>query len=195
MRSRSLVGAVVSANLAIAIFLVSPARAQTDHVAIFPDASGTSCSIADVASVQFTLFVVHTPTYGSTGANVSVIESAGFAATFVAESIPFFHVGTFRDGVNVVYQQCFFSTPFVVGTITYQGNGTSETCSTLDTSGNPSWPGGYTPYPISSDCTFEWFPAPSVAPLFVNPSSQCPVPCVVATRSSTWGGVKSLYRQ
>lgn len=183
------------ASFAIIMSFVSNADAQTEHVAVRPDASLNACSVDDVSSAQFTVYVVHTPTFGSTGANLSVVQSGGFTATLVSENIPFFHVGTFRDGVNVVYGECFFSTPFVIGTITYEGYGTSASCSTLDTSGNPDWAGGYTPYPISADCTFEWFPAPSETPLYVNPSSECPVPCVVGTESSTWGRVKSLYRR
>ena len=186
--ARASVGAVV-------LFLspLSSALAQVEHITVYADASGSSCSIADLTPALFTLFVLHTNVYHAIAVNLSVTESAGFSATFVEEDIPFYHVGTFRDGVTVVYDECIFSTPFLIGTITYQGYGTSETCSMLDTSGNPNW-GEPTPYPITNACTFAWYPAPSAGPLYINPSPECSPPCVVKTESSTWGRVKALYR-
>lgn len=175
------------------LVLLAATAVPADTVSVYSDPSGSSCSIADVTPALFTVFVIHDPVYFSVGANLRVVESDGFRATFVEETNPFYHDGTFSDGVNVFYGECF-SSPFVVGTITYQGHGTSDSCSLLDTTGNPNWVGGYTPYPISSDCTFDWYPAPSVSPLLVNPSLQCPAPCVVRSESATWGKVKALYR-
>jgi len=181
-------------SLLVAGFVLLFASAAVGNsITVYGDASGASCSIADVSPALFTVFVIHNAVDGSVGSNLRVTESSGFAATFVGENNAFYHDGTFRDGVNVFYAECLFST-FVIGTITYQGHGTSETCSTLETTGNPNWVEGFTPDPITSDCTFQWYPAPSAMSLHINPSVECPAPCAVKSQSSTWGRVKALYR-
>jgi hypothetical protein len=178
-----------------AALLFQTTETKADNITISADVSGCACSIADAGSATFTLYVIHSVTNGAVGAFLRVAESAGFTATFVEENIPYYHVGTFRDGVTVVYEQCIFSGPVLIGTITYQGMGTSQACSKLDTAGNPNPGAPPTPYPVSENCTFSDYPAPSTSPLYVNASSACSPPCLVRTESNTWGQVKSLYRR
>ena len=179
---------------ALIFVLLASAQARGDNITVYANASGSSCLIVDSSPAVFTVFVLHTVANGATASFLSVNESPGFDATFVQEDIPFYHVGTFRAGVTVVYGECISSGSFLIGTITYQGHGTSQTCSALDTSTNPN-SGFPPPYAWSEDCSSYDYPAPSTMPLYVNPSSECPPSCVVRSESSTWGRVKALYRR
>jgi hypothetical protein len=125
---------------------------------------------------------------------MSLVESAGFGAVFLAENIPFFHIGTFLDGVSIAYGECKTGM-LLIGTVTYQGSGTSAICSTVDTAGNPNSPAGSTQRPLVQTCDFQLYEVTSATPLYVNPSTECAPSCVVSTRPSTWGGVKALYRR
>jgi hypothetical protein len=181
--------------LPLVLFLpLASAHAQSGNITVGADASGSSCSIADVTPATFTVFVLHTNFNGATADFLSVTESAGFTATFVAENIPYYHAGTFRDGVTVVYGECVISGPLLIGTITYQGYGTSAACTKLDTAANPQI-GFPTSDPVSENCSFSDYQAPSLGPLYINASSECPPPCVVRTQPTTWGSVKALYRR
>jgi hypothetical protein len=76
--------------------------------------------------------------------------------------------------------------------MTYTGHGASNPCAYLEVLPHPeSFTGGID----VDDCHFQWWQASTLGRLLVNPSpDQCTPWCVVGVQSSTWGGVKALYR-
>ncbi len=196
MRLRSNITSLRSCIAVVAALFLWPAilNAHGGNISVSADPQGSSCSLQDVAPGLFTVFVVHTNLDSAIAAFLEVTESIGFSATFVEENIPYPHFGTFRGGVTVIYGDCVSSSPILIGTITYQGNGTSAPCSMLDTAGDPN-SGLPMTYPQSEDCNFTEYPAPSIGPLYINSTSMCPPQCLVRTESRTWGNVKALYRR
>ena len=163
------------------------------NISVFGDASGSVCTIQDDTPATFTLYVLHTNMSGTFVSNLRVLEGSGFDATYVSEVVPFIHIGDLRTGLSIAYGGCTAG-PLLLGSLVFAGQGTSQSCSTVDTTGNPDWPGIPTSYPITETCNGDVLPAPSVGPLYVNAGVGCQPRCTVATESSTWGKVKSLYR-
>ncbi len=122
-------------HLAIALALLIVGCWRNAHagpggnITVFADAGGTACSLFDSSS-PFTVYVVHSnisePVNGS---RFRIVESASFGATFVSETVLFSpFVGSLRSGIDVLYGGCVTGS-VVVGSISYQGHGTSQPCS------------------------------------------------------------------
>ncbi|HEX6791743.1 MAG TPA: hypothetical protein VF247_10575 [Candidatus Krumholzibacteria bacterium] len=178
--------------LITALFGSRPVAAQyaPGNITAFADPTGTSCSITDQTPGPFNVYVFHTNFGGMYGVNFRVSESGGFHATYLSETLEApGHYGDFRNGIDLVYGACR-NGPVLLGTISYEGHGTSESCSYLDIVG---W---HYPWPETGDCIFMDYPAPPLGKLYVNPQpGLCQPWCgVVATAPATWGKVKALYR-
>jgi hypothetical protein len=134
-----------------------------------------------------------TDPWGILGSRFKLIQGPGFSPTYVSESISVQgHVGSVATGIGLSYGACSFGT-LLLATVTFQGYGTSTSCSYLDIGPDPALGG---PTAITQNCFFDLYLAPSVGKFYVNPeSSQCQPNCTVATRVTTWGGVKALYRE
>jgi len=171
------------------------AQSAGGNISVFADPSASSCTLVDAAPVLFDVFVVHTEmtdTWGMIGARFKLLEGAGFSASYVSESIAVQgHVGSVVTGIGLGYDVCSFGT-LLLATVTFQGYGTSTPCSYLDIGPDPA-SGGTTA--IAQNCFFDVYLTPSVGKFYVNPEpGQCPPNCIVATKPTTWGGVKALYR-
>jgi hypothetical protein len=183
-------------KLSILIFLLAfvgidatRAAAQAPgNITVFGDQAASTCSVTDTAPQVLTLYVFHTNFSGMAISDFRLTASSGFLATYLSEtySQPG-HFGDFRNGISFGYGVCA-NGPLLLGSISYQGHGTSEVCSYLDV---VAW---RFPWPATEDCIFEDYPAPPLGKLYVNPSPQCQPYCAVATEPTTWGSVKALYR-
>jgi hypothetical protein len=181
----------ISVLLLLAFLLgARPVSAQSPgNITVFADQTASSCSIADVAPGTLTVYVIHTNFSEKNSSDFRVSASSGFHAGYVGESYnpQLGHVGDFQNGISFGYGVCMAG-PLLLGTISYQGFGTSESCSYLDV---VAW---RFPWPDTQDCIFEDYPAPPLGKLVVNPTPQCQPYCLVATEPMTWGSVKALYR-
>jgi len=167
------------------------------NITVYADPEASECAVTDDAVGPITVYVFHTniavPIYSS---KFRVVESAGFSATFVSQNVLFAgYVGSFRDGIDMPYGGCFTGS-LLLGTIVYEGHGTSAGCSYIDVAANPNPPGIF-PFPAAASCHFDWYEAWPIGKLYVNPvEGECEAKCgsVVAVQGSTWGHVKALYR-
>ena len=164
------------------------AQDSPGNISVFADNNASSCALLDQNEEQFTVYVFHTNVSGMAFSDFRVTASGGFSATYLNETYAQpGHVGDFRNGISLAYGLCM-NGPLLLGSISYQGHGTSASCSYLDV---VAW---RYPWPATEDCSFEDHPAPPLGKLYVNPSPQCQPFCTVATQPTTWGSVKALYR-
>ena len=126
-----------------------------------------------------------------------VVENGGFQATYLSENVLVSsHFGSFRLGIDIAYGSCNTGS-LLLGSISYDGHGTSQACSYIDVVANPN-PPGFFPFPAEQTCAFEWYEAQPIGKLYVNPvEGLCNATCggPVAIEPSTWGRVKMLYRR
>jgi len=194
---RSLRACLLAASVALFCVLSQQAFAQSfgGHISVFADPSANSCTLLDAVPALFDVYVIHTEmtdTWGILGSRFKLIQGPGFSASYVSESIAVpGHVGSVATGITVDYGACSFGT-LMLATVTFQGYGTSTPCSYLDIGPDPALGGTA---PITQNCFFDLYLAPSVGRFYVNPEpGQCQPNCIVATKPTTWGGVKALYR-
>jgi len=187
---------VIPILVGMLVCLMPPHRSMADspgNITVFADPAGSSCAIVDQVPGLFTLYVLHTNMDGMVSSDFRVIESSGFHATYVNETVPPIHVGSLQAGISVGYGACVVG-PLLLGTITYAGDGTSVPCSTIDVVGNPN--SVESSYAWTQSCLFDILAAPQMGSLYVNPQAgQCGPWCALATQPTTWGRVKALYRE
>jgi hypothetical protein len=169
----------------IAGLLAAPVLAFGNGFSIYSDATLTNCTLSDDANGTSTVYVVHDSNAGATGVRFRIAGSAGFTGVWLSESTPYFKVGNSQTDISIGFSCLFGSFPVLM--VTYQLFGTS-TCSTLEIAG----PQGFT-VPICQQCQFDEHPCLNSHVLHVNCDGS--IDCnPTATESTTWGGVKALYR-
>jgi hypothetical protein len=179
-------------GLCLTPFQLAMAQHPAGRIGVYADAGAGACTLDDSQPRAFDLFVVHTDMDGMLSSRFRVVESSGFTATYVGESIATnLHFGDLHSGIDVIYDLCSAGS-LLLATISYDGHGTSEPCSTVEIA---EFAPSTTGQPETMDCNFGWFPAAPFGPLLVNPTDQCSQWCVVATEATTWGRVKALYRE
>lgn len=151
---------------------------------LYTDPAFTQCTLSDTAPGVVSVYVVETA-YISLAVWFRVAASPGFTGVWLSDATPYTKTGSSQTGLGVHFSRCL-SGRWLVATITYQLFGTS-TCSQLAIA-----PGEGLAFPICFDC-FDELPCFNNNPLYVNcdGSFNCNP---VATEPSTWGRVKSLYR-
>ena len=164
--------------LLLACFVLISSAAMADHIRVYSDASGASCILA--GGFNFTSTILQKFSTGTTGSRFKVMFPAG--SNFFAFNTPFNAVGFLPSDLALDYGQCRTGT-VVLGTIL----------------ANLS-PGYVTVLPadnhtdiVSRDCDLVEQRASGGSacvdcPPLADPCSQ------VATKPSTWGSVKALYR-
>jgi hypothetical protein len=168
---------------------IAASQEAPGNITVFADEAAASCSITDQTPGPITVYVMHTNMSGMAVSDFKVAESIGFLATYISETIETIgHVGDFRNGITLAYGTCRDG-PLLLGSISYQGHGTSTPCSYLEV---VAW---RYPWPYTTNCTEHDYQAPPLGRLYVNAQpGECPLWCSVATEQSTWGRVKALYR-
>lgn len=162
---------------------------QPGNITIFADPAASTCFVEDAGPGTITLFVLHTNFSEMLSSSFRVVESAGFHAIYVSETVSTsVHGGDFRSGIFLGYGECQNGS-LLLGKLTYATLGTSEACAYLDVVAGEIYP-----WPEAQSCLFEAYPAPPLGKLYVNPDGQCQVWCSVPTQASTWGKVKAMYR-
>ncbi len=162
--------------LLISSFLMISTTASADHIGLYSDQSGTSCSIAP--GFNTTAAVIHKNTAGATGSRFKVVFPAGTSS--VAFSTPYVYVGSLTSDLSLAYGQCLSST-IVLGTITGtlgSGNGSVRTAD------------GH-PFILYTNCMFAELQATGGS-FGVGTSGNCGESA--APQPSSWGEVKGLYR-
>ena len=159
----------------------------THSIGIYEDQAGLDCEIADVGGGNKTFYIVHTtdaqPALGSAW---KLEWDPGMTMTWVGDSSPFFKIGTAQDGAQISYGACGSGLgKFMIDAVTMSSSGTSTPCSYFRLGPEP------TRGRIVIFCNLASVPF-AAGEAIVNANGSCP--CSVATRQSTWGSVKALYR-
>ncbi len=185
----SSVSALVASAISIhvIVFGLGSARAQIQPmINLYSDSLWTSTELADTVIAPFDIYVVIENVGTATTLAFQIVPSDGFTAVWVSEWSDFPIVfGSSPTGVEMSLGTCA-SPPVLILTVRYVGLGTSGTCSSLQVSPHPDHPGE-----MVMECTFWWW-GDVGGRLHVNPIGDC---TAVPIERTTWGAVKSLYRE
>ena len=166
--------------LMVAVLMVSAVAANAiEHIGIYSDANGTSCTLAPGFNPNVT--VIEKSSTGTTGCRFYVDPGAGNSIfAFNTSWVP---VGNIANDLSLAYGSCQAQPGSVVlGTILMSLAGPGS-LSVLPAQGFASI--------IYTDCSFGEHPATG-GKAFVTVTGNCEEP--LAAQSSTWGQVKALYR-
>ena len=164
------------------------------RVALYSDAGLSQCSLADTGPGVSEIHVVHELSAlaiveGVTGISFRLVSSAGFTGTWVEDIVSpgMAAAGGSQVGTHLGYGGCKH-TDVMMLRVRYQLQGTSTSCSSISA----------TAYPelcciVTSTCNFIEFPVDDGV-LIVNGNQSCPCGATVATKPSTWGRIKAMYR-
>jgi hypothetical protein len=181
---------IMNAKLIFAVFAglaCSPALvAGFGRVSIYSDEALSECTLSDTSPRVATIYVSESSSLGATGLRFRIAESAGFTGVWLGETTPYSAVGNSRTDLSLGFGTCMLG-HFPVLTVDYQLFGTS-TCSDLAIVAAVGFQ-----VPICTGCTADEQLCTGYDPLHVNCIG--PFTCAqLATESTTWGKVKSLYR-
>lgn len=173
-----------------AILLATPAAAL-DRIAIYTDPALSDCDIAVAPASMVTVYIGHESVPGATGSMFRVRTPACWTGATLLTTTPasgFSAVGNAETGIAFVYPGCMAG-GFWIGTITYFSPDLPVSCCLLriEKAQSSSLDGV-----MVTDCATA--PTLGTAPFMflLNPDHTCY--CHTATHTSTWGGVKALYR-
>lgn len=168
--------------LAVSVLLISSVT-MADHIGIYSDATGESCSLGNIAG-QFSqsATVIHKFATGATGSRFKVALPAGSA--FFTFNTPYVLVGVVQSDGSLGYGNCLSGCIVLGNLIAIYGPGTLR-IEAADLQANIFY----------TDCSLALHPATG-GTASVNSVGSCEGSggCTVAVESSTWGSVKSLYR-
>jgi hypothetical protein len=165
----------------IFLLLAACVSAQAgERIELFSDEALTDHTLIDTTPRIVDVYVAHLDvTYGSTGCNFSIVASPGFTGVWLGDTSSWFPFGDSQSGIALAYARCFIGSTIMLK-VTYQLFGTS-TCSSLRTARYKNW---LPDSPACDRCFSE----------YSLPSNSLTINCTVPTEATTWGKVKSLYR-
>lgn len=189
----------------LAAILTSAPKATADAIEIVGDFQ--DCFVADQTPGLHTMTVVHRFNTGSYAARFRLTANEGMTMSYVSETHAWVGtLGNMRDGMSVCYGSCQVGET-VLGTITYQGYGTSHSCAELIVEPHPDAetldivncsnqaeiattfhfevgdPSGFCDLCVTDVPPIQYDGEPHLFDCQALPTSQ-----------STWGAIKALYR-
>lgn len=167
-------------------FSPSNACAQTGQLELFADRAGISCALTDSPGFV-SIFVIQTGGESSTGVGwFSAPKPACWNATWLTDNWApnSLKWGTSQTQLLIAFGPCR-PLPAFVAEILFMSAGSAPACCRYQITSTSNY----------TNCNFAELPM-IVGPgsVTINPSTSCPCMGPVATESSTWGRVKSLYR-
>jgi hypothetical protein len=160
------------------------ARGQ-EHLKMYSDPALTQCVLADEAVGTATVHIAWIGS-GADWVRFRVAASSGFTGVWLSDSSPYTLYGSSQTDLTVAFNACKGGTVPIVA-LDYQLFGTS-TCSELAIAPPPGFL-----FAEFDDCDFAMYPLLNNGSLHVNCAG--PFGCgTVAAEPTTWGRVKSLYR-
>jgi hypothetical protein len=178
--------------IAMAITLCAGA-AMADHIGIYTDVVATSCTLSSVLPFPTVnhVYVVHRFTAGAKGSSWKVIDASGLiaASNTLLGTPQYLKIGEWNTGIIVGYAFCYFGDVPVMD-LGFYAIGTPAVCASLTVVANPNQLQGEV---VAIDCNDAEHVATGGVFHF-NPNDTCLDCGEVATKQSTWGNVKALYR-
>jgi hypothetical protein len=151
--------------------------AMADHIGVYADNSGSSCSLAAGFQSGSTAAVIEKFSLGTTGSRFKVTLPAG--SSFFSFSSPYTPVGSMTSDLSMAYGQCLTG-DVVIGNIIAILNPGSGAVVAADLQ----------PFILYTTCVFAELPATG-GTYYVGGTGNCNE---IATEPTTWGQVKALYR-
>jgi|SRR5688572_2537217 hypothetical protein len=180
-------------SLIVVLMVALPGVSSAQKVGLYTDLSMSACELVDVPGfLQIHVFYTGPNTIGVRFA--APIPECWTGAVFVGNSLPpgRVKVGTTQTDFAVVLYPTLCATPPIwFGDINVVSTGTSQPCCEMVTRATLE-PPYYLRY---LDCNMQELEGLSSGQkLVVNPGDSCHCQIPLATESTTWGRVKSLYR-
>ena len=171
------------------VLCASTAFGQAGVIGLYVDnPTFVQCTYADVAPALVPVYAVHQLCPGATASQWMVITGGGFNCTYTGEIIHMpTSIGTTQSGLSVAYGACLAS-PILLVTINYFCMGTNPTCAYIEVVPDPGSPTGMIEI---VDCAYVKHIGSGNA-IYFNHDASCD--CYDPVKSSSWGGVKALYR-
>jgi len=166
----------------LASLLLISSVAMADHIGIYSDAGGTSCSLAPGFSTTAT--VIHKFSLGALGSRFKVVLPAGSSFFGFIPPHGFITLGIANSDISVAYGACL-SGCIVLGTITaILAPGTAQVL-----------PADLFPDILYANCVYDEVTATGGRAAVGGVCDDMGIDnCTVRVEPSTWGQVKSLYR-
>lgn len=162
--------------LMVAVLMVSSV-AMAEHIGVYADANGNSCSLAPGFQSGATAAVIEKFSTGTTGSRFKVTLPAG--SSFFSFASPYTPVGNLLTDLSMGYGQCLSGSVVIGNIIAILGAGSGSVLAA-----------DLQPNIIYTNCDFAELPATG-GDYFVGGTGNCKE---VATEPTTWGQVKALYR-
>ena len=180
--------------IALAVLVcANAAMAQGGVIGLYADPAATECNIYDYPGIV-QIHVVHQyfPA-GVTSAQFMVNPADGANMIYLNDVVPYLHIGfgNSQTGITVSYLGCM-TTPILVLTIQYFGQGISPSCSRYEVLPDPA---AIPPGEVwITDCASPANQLPATGGfIYVNPyPPQCS--CTVPVKVTTWSSLKALYQ-
>ena len=185
---------LISAAL-FSLFAAQAAEAQPNwEIRLYNDADMSSCTVSYSAPGVIQIHVFHTGDEGSTASSFALYPPACMnGATWLGDVInpAFFGMANTQSdvGVSVAYRTCT-AMPIHVGYVNFYVGDTSVSCCEFPVSDPTSTGMGID----GVYCDFSGQTAATGRSAVINPTPDCPCEIALAVETTTWGGVKALYR-
>ena len=163
-------------SLLIGSFLMISNPASADHIGLYSDQAGTSCSIA--SGFNNTAAVIHKNTSGATGSRFKIAFPTGSSVS--AFATPYVVVGSLTSDLSLGYGQCLTGDVLLGTIVATLGSG----------SGSVRTANGH-PFILYTNCLFAEIQATGGS-FGVGTTSNCGESG--PPQASTWSEVKALYR-
>jgi hypothetical protein len=169
---------------------------MADRVGVFTDTGGSNCAFNPANFALQTLYIVH-ETDGGKVAKFKINDLSGMTSTGSGVTAGFLSIGSFAAGIEIAYPQCQNGS-IVIGNLGYFHQMEVMDCSrTVQVVPHP---GSQVPGEVVVVDCGQPFGAVEVAEggrAWGGTDSETCGGCYeppLATRESTWGGIKALYR-
>jgi hypothetical protein len=174
--------------LALGVVLAASV-AFADHVGIYSDTGGTSCTTGALAfpPTVNNAYVIHKFSTGTNGSRWKINDTSGIF--HASATTPYGVLGDPYTGASVAYGNCL-SGSILVYTLGFLYFGQPLTCGMLEMVPDPLESAGTIVY---SDCNFVKKLATG-GKFYLQADGTCQDCNEVATEETTWGTIKALYR-
>ena len=184
--------AIVIAIIGIAC---AQARAQVVKIDLYADDMGSSCELVDQGTGPRLVYVFLSGNTSATGARFRAPQpSCWLGATWLGDqAIPpgSASIGNSQEDWSIGWAPCM-PLPLLIAQIVYLATGAASSC--CEYAVEPPPPGSPTNRFVWAACDFAEYPLTVGQEVVINPDASCRCLNPLATQTTTWGRVKSLYR-
>ena len=171
---------------------LSARQANAQKIELYADATMSSCELVDQGQALRSIHVFYTGTATATAVRFKAPKPACWlGATWIGDVLGgpgFGSAGNSQSEIFIGFGFCL-APPVHAAQINYFATGGAEPCCEV-TAMQPS------PFPFSYfSCDYNELPVTAGQKVVINPNETCRCQSPLAIETTTWGRVKSLYRQ